>query len=81
MTSFFGAEATKARFVEMSGRSPDLHLATHGILDAESPQRSHLLFAGHAEAGRRLEVDEIAGLRLRNGFVALSACSFAHISR
>ncbi len=72
-----GADATKARFLQLVGEFPDLHLATHGVLDAKRPERSYLLMAGAEGADQRLGIDEIAGLSLRRGTVVLSACQTA----
>ena len=74
VTSLEGAEATKARFLSLAPQFPDLHLATHGILDPQRPERSYLLLAGADEASRRLGIREIAGLSLRHGLAILSAC-------
>ena len=55
-----------------------MHLATHGVLDAERPERSYLLMAGADESSQRLTVAEIASLNLgRNGLAVLSACETA----
>ncbi|HSD51955.1 MAG TPA: CHAT domain-containing tetratricopeptide repeat protein [Candidatus Methylomirabilis sp.] len=77
VTALEGPQATKAQFLSMVGQFPDLHLATHGILDPERPDRSYLLMAGPEEAGQRLGIAEIAGLSLRNGLTILSACETA----
>jgi len=77
VTALEGPKATKAEFLHLVPQFPDLHLATHGVLDAERPERSYLLMAGPEEAGQRLGIDEIAGLSLRNGLAILSACETA----
>jgi CHAT domain-containing protein len=69
-----GNAATKAEFLRLVGAFTDLHLATHGVLDAARPEQSYLLLAGTDTASRRLTVPEIAGLNLRQGLVVLSAC-------
>jgi CHAT domain-containing protein/Tfp pilus assembly protein PilF len=46
VTVLEGPTATKARFLELAQQFPDIHLATHGILDPEQPERSYLLMAG-----------------------------------
>jgi CHAT domain-containing protein len=77
-TALDGAQATKARFLSLAGQFPDVHLATHGVLDAEHPERSYLLMAGTDEDSRRLSIAEIASLSLgRNGMAVLSACETA----
>jgi CHAT domain-containing protein len=77
VTALDGAEATKERFLALAGQFPDLHLATHGILDKERSERSYLLMAGADEESQRLGIDEIAGLSLKNGMAILSACDTA----
>src|SRR5262249_27632073 len=77
-TALEGAQATKARFVSLASQFADIHLATHGVLDVERPERSYLLMAGADEASQRLSVAEIASLSLaRNGLAVLSACETA----
>lgn len=78
VTTLDGPQATKERFLSLAGKFPDLHLATHGILDPEQPERSYLLMAGADEQSQRLSIAEIAGLRLSpNGMTILSACETA----
>jgi len=77
-TALEGAQATKARFLSLAGQFPDVHLATHGVLDSERPERSYLLMAGADEESQRLSIAEIASLSLgRNGLAVLSACETA----
>ena len=72
------AEATKSRFLQLAGAFPDLHLATHGVLDPERPEHSYLLLAGADQETQRLSIAEIAGLSLpANGLTVLSACETA----
>jgi CHAT domain-containing protein len=77
MTTLDGAEANKANFLRQAGRFPDLHLATHGVLDPQHPEQSYLLLAGADEASQRLGIGEIAGLSLGSGLTVLSACETA----
>jgi CHAT domain-containing protein/Tfp pilus assembly protein PilF len=77
VTTLEGREATKRRFLGLVPRFPDLHLATHGVLDPDWPERSYLLMAGEEDADRRLGIEEIAGLTLRDGLAVLSACETA----
>jgi tetratricopeptide (TPR) repeat protein len=77
MTALEGPQATKAGFLREVGRFSDLHLATHGVLDPERPERSYLLLAGEDESSQRLGIDEIAGLSLPAGLTILSACETA----
>jgi CHAT domain-containing protein len=78
VTTLDGEQATKERFLSLAGKFPDLHLATHGVLDPDHPERSYLLMAGLDEASQRLTIAEIAGLRLQpHGIAILSACETA----
>jgi CHAT domain-containing protein len=78
VTALAGAEATKDRFLGLTARFTDLHLATHGILDPEHPERSYLLMAGADDESRRLTIREIAGLTVSpDGMAVLSACETA----
>jgi CHAT domain-containing protein len=53
-----------------------LHLATHGLLDAERPQFTGLALSlvGNREGDGFLRVDEVFNLRLGSPLVMLSAC-------
>ena len=78
VTTLDGAQASKERFLSLAGKFPDLHLATHGVLDPERPENSYLLMAGSDQTSQRLTIGEIAGLRLvPNGLAILSACETA----
>ena len=78
VTVLVGADATKAQFLKLVPGFPDIHLATHGVLDAARPERSYLLLAGDDEASQRLTVADIAGLSLSpNALAILSACETA----
>ena len=78
VTTLDGAQATKEHFLSLAGKFPDLHLATHGVLDPERPENSYLLMAGVDKASQQLTIGEIAGLRLvPNGLAILSACETA----
>jgi len=72
-----GPQATKAQFMALAPLFKDLHLATHGVLDPDRPERSYLLMAGDDESSRRLTLGEIRGVELRNGLAILSACNTA----
>lgn len=74
MQALDGKAATKAEFFRLVGAFTDLHLATHGVLDASRPEQSYLLLAGADAASQRLTIPEIAGLNLRQGLAVLSAC-------
>jgi CHAT domain-containing protein len=78
LTALEGPAATKARLLSLVSQFPDLHFATHGILDRERPERSYLLLAGEGDAGERLSIGEIAGLSLTpDALTVLSACETA----
>ena len=78
VTALDGAAATKLRFFELAGKFSELHLATHGVLDPEQPERSYLLLAGDDQASQRLTIGEIAGLSLPpNSIAILSGCETA----
>jgi len=78
VTALEGAEATKTRFLGLVPQFPDIHMATHGVLDAERPERSYLLLAGEDEASQHLTVGDIAGLSLSpNALAILSGCETA----
>lgn len=78
VTTLDGSQATKAAFLNLAAKFPDLHLATHGFLDPKRPELSYLLMAGDEESNMRLGIDEIAGLSLQpNGLAILSACETA----
>lgn len=73
-----GPEATQARFLESARGMGYLHLATHGVLNANNPSSSYLVLA---ESGR-LGVGDIAGLNLDGvRMVTLSACQTALAER
>jgi CHAT domain-containing protein len=77
LTMLEGARATKPEFLRLASTFPQLHLATHGVLDPEQPERSYLLLAGADEASQRLSIAEIAGLSLQRALAILSACDTA----
>jgi CHAT domain-containing protein/tetratricopeptide (TPR) repeat protein len=77
LTMLEGDRATKEEFLRLAAGFPQLHLATHGVLDPRSPERSYLLVAGPDEASQRLSIAEIAGLSLQRGLAILSACDTA----
>ncbi len=78
VTALDGAEATKLRFFELAAKFSELHLATHGVLDPEQPDRSYLLLAGDDQASQRLTIGDIAGLSLPpNSLAILSGCETA----
>jgi len=66
----YSEDNMKVEILQNKGRNFDLlHFATHGILDADSPLFSSLIFAD-----RSLNVYEIFDLDLKADLVTLSAC-------
>ena len=77
-TILLGADATETRFKHLSLNSTEvIHLALHGYVDLDFPDRSALIFAPDTlgtEDGL-LQVREIRGLHLKAKLVTLSACN------
>jgi CHAT domain-containing protein len=77
-TLLLGQDATETRFKSLPlGNVAVLHLALHGYVDTDFPDRSALVFApqpGGADDGL-LEVREIRRLPLNASLVTLSACN------
>ena len=72
-----GEEASKDRFIDLCGEYRFIHVATHGILNAD-PRFSYLVFA--PKGGGNLTVREILGLSGRfklSSLITLSACNTA----
>lgn len=68
-----GEQATLDRVKAVRGKSA-LHLATHGVLDHDDPNRSYLVLG----QGQQLDIPEIAALDLDGlRLVTLSACETA----
>jgi CHAT domain-containing protein len=75
------AEATKSRVIDGMEKADVIHLATHAVVDEQSPMYSKLLLAkatdepvGHQENDGVLLTSEIYNLRLRARLVVLPAC-------
>lgn len=77
LTALEGDRATKQEFLRLASTFAQIHLATHGVLDPDRPERSYLLVAGPDEASQRLSIGEIVGLSLQRGLAILSACDTA----
>jgi CHAT domain-containing protein len=82
IVSAAGFEATRGRVLEGAlGSSSVAHLAVHGLLDEDRPERSALLLSRFDRQGRRREgrltAGDIRGLHLSTDLVVLSACQTA----
>jgi tetratricopeptide (TPR) repeat protein len=78
-TVLVSKDATKAAFLNRAKDFNLLHLATHGVIEA-NPLDSYLLFAGASKESQELTLNEVAGyaaLREKNSLVFLSACQTA----
>ena len=76
-TILFGARATETNFKQLPlGQYNVIHLALHGYVDPEIPDRSALVFAPESPAtdDGLLQVREIRNLHLNADLVTLSAC-------
>jgi CHAT domain-containing protein/Tfp pilus assembly protein PilF len=69
-----GKGATKTLFMEIAGQYDYLHLATHGSLNRNAPSLSALELEPDKESDGRLELHEIAGMKLHARLITLSAC-------
>jgi CHAT domain-containing protein len=73
-----GAKATKTNFEQLPlGHTSVIHLALHGYVDPEIPDRSALVFAPQQPArdDGLLQIREIRNLHLNASLVTLSACN------
>ena len=72
-----GKAATKTLFKQLAGDYDYLHLATHGSLNRNAPALSALELEPDGSNDGRLELYEIAGMKLHARLVTLSACETA----
>jgi CHAT domain-containing protein len=72
-----GKDATETLFKQIAGNYEYLHLATHGNLNRNAPSLSALELEPDKENDGRLELYEIAGMKLHAHLVTLSACETA----
>ena len=73
-----GPEATEANFKTLALQSADvIHLALHGYVDLDYPDRSALIFAPdpHGNEDGLLQVREVRQMHLNSKLVTLSACN------
>jgi CHAT domain-containing protein/Tfp pilus assembly protein PilF len=69
-----GKTATKTLFKQIAGEYDYLHLATHGSLNRNAPALSTLQLEPDKDDDGRLELHEIAAMKLHARLVTLSAC-------
>jgi CHAT domain-containing protein len=69
-----GKNATKTLFKQIAGNYDYLHLATHGSLNRNAPSLSVLELEPDSQNDGRLEVYEIARMKLHARLITLSAC-------
>ena len=78
-TILLGSDATETHFKNLDLEGTEVvHLALHGYVDLDYPDRSSLVFAPDAPGGDDdglLQVREIRGLHLTARLVTLSACN------
>lgn len=77
-TILLGGQATETNFKHLPlDRYEVIHLALHGYVDTEFPDRSALIFAPQRESidDSLLQIREIRNLRLNASLVTLSACN------
>jgi CHAT domain-containing protein/Tfp pilus assembly protein PilF len=72
-----GKAATETLFKQIAGNFDYLHLATHGSLNGNAPSLSALDLEPDTENDGRLELYEVASLKLHARLVTLSACETA----
>ena len=75
---YWRQQATKKQFLQLNGDIDCIHIATHGVLDPNIPEKSYLLFAD-----KPLEYTEMAaGLPLMKHLyiLTLSACNTASVT-
>jgi CHAT domain-containing protein len=70
VAALVGADATEQAVRERLPGAAVVHLAAHGLVDAESPLASSVLLA----SGQQLTVAELVSVRLQAELVVLSAC-------
>ena len=67
--------ASEAAFKTLSPAYDILHLASHGVFNADNPMESALLLSSGGKEDGRLTMSEIFDLDINAGLVTLSACS------
>ena len=72
-----GRDATESFWQTQSPKYRILHLATHGLSDAEKPLYSHVLLSADGTQDGLIEAREISEMNLTAEMVVLSACETA----
>ncbi|MCY7348382.1 MAG: CHAT domain-containing protein, partial [Pyrinomonadaceae bacterium] len=72
-----GGNATETVWQTEASKYRILHLATHGLSDAEKPLYSHVLLSANLDDDGLIEGREIAAMNLTAEMVVLSACETA----
>lgn len=82
LAKIFGTEpylfqdATKSTFQSLAAEADLIHLATHGVIDLENPDLSHLHFyPGSPQENKILHAGEIVNMKLKADLITLSACN------
>lgn len=75
IVALVGREATRERLLGALPGAGIVHIATHGDVNEAEPERSGLWLAASDSGGpRRVEAQDILGMRLDAALVTLSAC-------
>jgi CHAT domain-containing protein len=76
--TYVGAEATESVLKDpTTGAAAVVHVASHAIVDPNSPLNTYIVLAAGGGEDGRLTAAEVEGLTLRNDLVVLSACATA----
>ncbi|MEM9001190.1 MAG: CHAT domain-containing tetratricopeptide repeat protein [Bacteroidota bacterium] len=71
---FEGVEGTLHNFLEKNNQYGIVHLATHAVVDDETPEYSYLAFTNAGENDFLLFVNDLYNLSVQANLVTLSAC-------
>ncbi len=74
---YLSEEASEANFKKLAGNTRILHIATHGIVDSESPEQSYLVFSQNNKDSLNdglLHLYELYDMPLNSDLTILSAC-------